>query len=1537
MAQVIRKFENGGSTAPELYTSGYDKWDKKKLIQAVRSNAQTYLDNNHISGKMADMFNDSLSRAISGIKNGTFIYNDDGSFTDTTGQTGSTGHRDSNLFGTKNTENNANGFVAHYLNSLMTDMPKYVEPKKEDFDLKQQISTGLQNSFHGNKDAYDAWMTKASPLEKATKIKEVMKGLVPQVGDWFNKYNMEGSNWKDSTELTNSLNNLINTHSIDKGKMAPKFNDLALKAGLDLSDLYAIPNPVTDKKPLTEKTGLTNNTVPPVVKKAVPAYTTDKQFLSTYAPYLKMGRNSTNMTTWLDAGNLKSPVGSYGFANQHKVNNNWRDQGFLSSDYIQKMLNTVDKDNMGKPKAGYFSPAGRMMRNNVMTAFNDAASRGDMIALKDGSMAILPSYDNGRIWVFHNQNDPNPSKRGYMEQVNAFSYPELLPKLYNAYRQGIQSKKSGGILKGSDGMNLENPGDPIKNTFSKTVRPQYSPQANLINAKRNPQQSVNTADGSRKVKPIYEDPLDPENIRTLGAATALGTGVASLFPGVGAIVGGAGSLFNLATDLGADIAEHKSPWKNLGINLAMTAGSVLTNGAGNWLRGISAARKAMAAGKVAEAAPSIFKARSAVSAAETALKSAKTEEEVAAATKALESAKSGVSDAMKGITDKLSSMRSKAITSGLNRAGWVMQNGVKWGVPVGFTLKDAGKGAPATLKLITTPFTGDDMTEQEHQDASRFMTDLAGVTYASTRALKSPTMEEKVGMAEGQRTGTLPQNHAEAVKYRDIVKGNSKYTPVQIANAEAQVRANPSNIIRWAVDPEAKSFSSGYNGRFGMKGKITPNLYGDISAPVDMNILNSIRNKTSKAPIAKPLPEKPIATTENIVETSQSERPPIAVPPTSTKVTEPLLNNTQPVQEVTNKLPPLSSLINNKKSIKLSGKKSPLTVLPATVKKTPLVTNRLPPERISRDLERVPFLSKALPNEAYLKLIHFVNPYFDNLMDKFKLSPDVIKTIFTEGAKNSKIHASDEYINNVKKVNPELADYLTKMNQDAATKGYKKGGVLHLQVGGSIVSGIGNAKDWYNNIHLKYRDALAGDISSNPQFYQTVNNLQSRFATMHNKYPNLKNAYRDPEADALQSDIKTFTPYVNTLGLNNASKVGMYKTTGIRNSKDSAKNNWKTDGLWGGETDDRRVLGRVGDYNPQQLQNETNFWKGKGYNMTADPTTNYYMLNPINTGKNVVDKKIAPKKPLGKLNVNPADVLSLGRAIAGQAVNNSATDKYIQSLNPVIKSTYQLESPIYGNYIGKTAANNQASGIQSLSRIPVTSNASLQIASQLDAASKGADARLKGQGMDADMFYKTLSTNNAVGQDNQKRFSDIGNENLTAMRSMDAGKAAAIYRKDLANYNQIWSPYLAQTEAQFRENNALNKNLQFQQYQNQFSDLWNSKMASLGNQFKNGQISEDEYYNQAKAERTKQTQALLNIQKQIFSNPYMFSFGEPEVQKGWKFKKGGAIKDFNTKQVSYAKSASRTINKHTEHTVAASKKASKSVTALIRKGMGLKK
>ena len=632
-----------------------------------------------------------------------------------------------------------------------------------------------------------------------------------------------------------------------------------------------------------------------------------------------------------------------------------------------------------------------------------------------------------------------------------------------------------------------------------------------------------------------------------------------------------------------------------------------------------------------------------------------------------------------------------------------------------------------------------------------------------------------------------------------------------------------------------------------MKSKITPNLNGDVSAPVDMNVLNNIRGK---APVTEPLPEKPAT--------------------------------------------------------------------------------------ITRSAEGTPFISKANPNRIYSERKQFFTPYQNELTNKFKLTPDVVKAIFTEGTKNNKIHASDEYINNVRTANPELADYLTKMNADAATKGYKKGGVLHLQVGGSIVSGIGNAKDWYNNIHLKYRDALAGDISSNPQFYQTVNNLQSRFAAMHNKYPNLKNAYRDPEADALQSDIKTFTPYVNTLGLNNASKVGMYKTTGLRTSQDSAKNNWKTDSLWGGETDDRRILGRVGDYNPQQLSDETNYWKGKGYNLAADPNTKYYMLNPINT-KGTPNNPITPKKSFGPINVNPADALSLGRAISGIGVNNSATDKYVNSLNPVLKSTYELTSPVYGNYIGKSEAEQQAGNLESTSRIPVTSNASLQTAAQLDAASKAGDLRAKGLGLDTDMFYKTLGNNYAIAGDNLKRRSDTGNENLTAMRSMDAAKAGAIYRKDLANYNQIWSPYMAQTEAQLRENNSLNRNLQFQQYQNMYSDLWNSKMANLSKRNKNGEINDDEYTKLAQAERVKQTQGLLGIQKQLFTNPYMISFGQPEMQKSFNFKKGGKVDRFNGEQERYARHTNSEINRHTSRYMATSGRTSKAVLELIKKGMGIKK
>ena len=42
---------------------------------------------------------------------------------------------------------------------------------------------------------------------------------------------------------------------------------------------------------------------------------------------------------------------------------------------------------------------------------------------------------------------------------------------------------------------------------------------------------------------------------------------------------------------------------------------------------------------------------------------------------------------------------------------------------------------------------------------------------------------------------------------------------------------------------------------------------------------------------------------------------------------------------------------------------------------------------------------------------------------------------------------------------------------------------------------------------------------------------------------------------------------------------------------------------------DRRLLGREGDYTPEQLQQVQNTWRNAGYNMDLDKDTGYYMLN----------------------------------------------------------------------------------------------------------------------------------------------------------------------------------------------------------------------------------------------------------------------------------------------------------------------------------------
>lgn len=109
----------------ELYKRGdIGMWDKNKLVRGLYNNIDTYIANNNLSGNKANHFRSLASQAIEGIKNGTTIYNNDGTFTDTTGKLASTGNFDRGFLGSvKDTPNNIANLVGDYINKYISGMP----------------------------------------------------------------------------------------------------------------------------------------------------------------------------------------------------------------------------------------------------------------------------------------------------------------------------------------------------------------------------------------------------------------------------------------------------------------------------------------------------------------------------------------------------------------------------------------------------------------------------------------------------------------------------------------------------------------------------------------------------------------------------------------------------------------------------------------------------------------------------------------------------------------------------------------------------------------------------------------------------------------------------------------------------------------------------------------------------------------------------------------------------------------------------------------------------------------------------------------------------------------------------------------------------------------------------------------------------------------------------------------------------------------------------------------------------------------------
>lgn len=245
-----------------------------------------------------------------------------------------------------------------------------------------------------------------------------------------------------------------------------------------------------------------------------------------------------------------------------------------------------------------------------------------------------------------------------------------------------------------------------------------------------------------------------------------------------------------------------------------------------------------------------------------------------------------------------------------------------------------------------------------------------------------------------------------------------------------------------------------------------------------------------------------------------------------------------------------------------------------------------------------------------------------------------------------------------------------------------------------------------------------------------------------------------------------------------------------------------------------------------------------------------------------------PKKKL-KLNVAPEEVLALGRMVGGLAANNRAARIYKEGLKPTLLDTFENTVPLQGNFQAVTNAEQQAGNLESVAARPRTSDASLQLAGELEASGRAGQARFQGGLQDAEMFYKTRMLGQQESDAAKARRVEVANRNRASMNAIDAAKKQIDAGRVTANYQQVIAPYLAGVENRFRQTKAMRDQLALESYLNEANSNYNTSAAKIMEDYKDDPIG-------AQRELSKLQKGLqsdmLKKRSSLISTPWLVQF-----------------------------------------------------------------
>lgn len=368
---------------------------------------------------------------------------------------------------------------------------------------------------------------------------------------------------------------------------------------------------------------------------------------------------------------------------------------------------------------------------------------------------------------------------------------------------------------------------------------------------------------------------------------------------------------------------------------------------------------------------------------------------------------------------------------------------------------------------------------------------------------------------------------------------------------------------------------------------------------------------------------------------------------------------------------------------------------------------------------------------------------------------------------NSPLNNSPERYNYVRRSVQSNTGDEVKTWRDIFTKNhfyFKEGGSIQKLANGNSINGnpakqnsVGYTNDynWNTDVFSKNLDHILGSLKQYKDGY--ANWLNTMQDLHYNDYTNASkqdylntNAYNNATVGQYQDKYKAgYEDEWNVSPEGNDPDGLGYNTLGIKSAQDSGKfgivsgnansgdwlgngNMYKTDNSFGGITDARRLLGREGDFNDEQLKQYQQKFKEQGYDFYLDPNTKYYKLKPYtDPSKTTVADQNKPKQPnnfslkdvINKIDVT--DKWGIPRAMYADITNRKVTD--MLKKQPILYDPQEDHRYIQSDLDAEMNGQQAAAQLARTASHSITSDGNLQSMLQLEAASKGNEALTAGR------------------------------------------------------------------------------------------------------------------------------------------------------------------------------------------------------------------